>query len=94
MHEGNLSFRPGLSLAPAYDMLPMAYAPLRGGELPSYRFDPPQPRPEEAGDWQAAAGAAIAFWRRCATDDRVGTAFRETCAANAGRIEGFNQKAV
>lgn len=94
MREGNLSFRPGLSLAPAYDMLPMAYAPLRGGELPSYRFDPPQPRPEEAGDWQAAADPAIAFWRRCATDDRIGTAFRETCAANAGRIEGFNQKAV
>ncbi|MET0961344.1 MAG: type II toxin-antitoxin system HipA family toxin YjjJ [Noviherbaspirillum sp.] len=30
MHEGNLSFRPGLSLAPVYDMLPMAYAPVRG----------------------------------------------------------------
>ena len=31
MHEDNLAFRPGLTLAPVYDMLPMLYAPLRGG---------------------------------------------------------------
>lgn len=88
MHEGNLSFRPGLSLAPAYDMLPMAYAPLRGGELPNFSFDPPEARPEEMEAWRAAAGAAIVFWQRCALDDRIGSAFREICAANAGRIEG------
>jgi len=87
MHEGNLSFRPGLALAPAYDMLPMAYAPVRGGELPGYRFDPPQPRPEDAEAWKAAAQAAIVFWQRCAADDRVCAAFREICAANAGGIE-------
>jgi len=82
MHDGNLSFRPGLCLAPAYDMLPMAYAPVRGGELPGYRFDPPQPRPDDADDWRAAAQAAIVFWQGCAADDRVGAVFRETCAAN------------
>ena len=90
MHDGNLSFRPGLYLAPAYDMLPMAYAPVRGGELPGYRFDPPQPRPEDADDWRAAAQAAIVFWRRCAADDRVGAAFRETCAANADMMKQWS----
>ena len=37
MHTGNLSFRPqqSLALAPTYDMLPMLYAPLPGGEVPA-----------------------------------------------------------
>lgn len=87
MHEGNLSFRPGLTLAPAYDMLPMAYAPLRGGELPDFRFDPPQARPEEMEAWRAAAGAAVVFWQRCAADARIGSAFRGICAGNARDIE-------
>jgi hypothetical protein len=90
MHEGNLSFRPGLSLAPAYDMLPMAYAPLRGGELPGFSFAPPQARPEDAEARNKAASAAIVFWQRCAMDDRISKAFREICTANAGRIEGFS----
>ena len=42
MHLGNVSFRfrpdprgrVQLNLAPAYDMLPMLYAPLSGGEIP------------------------------------------------------------
>jgi hypothetical protein len=90
MHEGNLSFRPGLSLAPAYDMLPMAYAPLRGGELPDFSFAPPQARPEDAVARKKAASAAIVFWQRCAMDDRISKAFREICAANAGRVEGLS----
>ena len=68
-------------------MLPMAYAPLRGGELPDFSFDPPQARPEEIDAWAAAAQAAIVFWQRSASDARVGIAFREICAANAKRIE-------
>ncbi|MFO1319216.1 MAG: HipA domain-containing protein [Burkholderiales bacterium] len=36
MHLGNLGFRPAgiLRLAPTYDMVPMLYAPLAGGEVP------------------------------------------------------------
>lgn len=41
MHDGNLSFRPGLQLAPIYDMLPMGYAPVLGVELPVKQFVPP-----------------------------------------------------
>jgi hypothetical protein len=58
--------------------------------LPSYRFDPPQPRPEDADDWRAAAQAAIVFWQRCAADDRVGATFRETCAANADMMRQWS----
>ena len=62
MHLGNLSFRPHagrLALAPAYDMLPMRYAPLGGGELaPLTLLEPPLPLPgERALRAQAQANA-------------------------------------
>jgi len=83
MHEGNLSFRPGLSLAPAYDMLPMRYAPLRGGEVPPQTYTPPLPLPTEAMVWRLAAIAAISYWQRCANDGRIGLGFRGVCKENA-----------
>jgi hypothetical protein len=83
MHDGNLAFRPGLKVAPAYDMLPMLYAPSRGGELPERRYDPPLPLPAEASAWREAAHAAQAFWRRCEGEPRISDAFRGTCGANA-----------
>jgi hypothetical protein len=83
MHDGNLAFRPGLALAPAYDMLPMLYAPARGGELPERRYDPPLPLPNEAVAWRTAAEAARAFWLRGAGDGRIGEPFRRTCEENS-----------
>lgn len=65
MHSGNLSFmsehgRP-YELAPAYDMLPMAFAPTAGGQLPN-TFN----SPEISGDvgnavWKQALGLAQAY---------------------------------
>ena len=66
MHEGNLSFHPGLSLAPVYDMLPMRYAPQRGGEVPPQTYAPALPLPTEALEWHRAALAAVVYWTRCA----------------------------
>jgi hypothetical protein len=83
MHDGNLTFRPSLTLAPVYDMVPMLYAPVRGGELPERRYDPPLPLPKEAQAWRAAAEAAHAFWQLAAADERIGDAFRRTCEGNA-----------
>ncbi|MDZ4251933.1 MAG: type II toxin-antitoxin system HipA family toxin YjjJ [Sulfuritalea sp.] len=90
MHEGNLAFRPragsGLVLAPAYDMLPMHYAPLRGGEVPQRTFAPEWPLPAEAGRWHRAADAAARYWHRCAEDERIGAEFRRICADNAAAL--------
>jgi hypothetical protein len=61
-HDGNLSFRPGPALAPAYDMLPMLYAPVRGVALPPRHFSPQLPQPAERQVWTAAAVAAQDFW--------------------------------
>jgi HipA-like C-terminal domain len=88
MHTGNLSFVPddSLALAPAYDMLPMLYAPLPGGELPTRAFEPALPLPLQREAWSAACVAATSFWELAARDERIGTAFRRTCAANAKRL--------
>lgn len=83
MHEGNLAFHPGLRLAPAYDMLPMLYAPQRGGEVPPRPFAPPRPLPQEKAAWQQAAGAAQHYWLHCADDARISAEFRAICAENA-----------
>jgi hypothetical protein len=94
MHDGNLSFqprtldgRPAFRLAPAYDMLPMQYAPARGVELPPREFRPRPPLPAERGRWDEAARAAIAFWKTAADDDRISVPFRAVCVANAEALD-------
>jgi hypothetical protein len=83
MHEGNLSFHPGLTLAPVYDTLPMRYAPERGGEVPPQTFQPALPLPTEAFEWRLAARAAMGYWQRCASDTRISAEFQAICAENA-----------
>jgi hypothetical protein len=89
MHAGNLSFVPhgALSLAPAYDMLPMMYAPLAGGEVPTRTFEPALPKPSEREVWRQACEAALAFWREVALDLRVSGAFKAVGAAHARRLQ-------
>ena len=98
MHDGNLSFTPHMSaasaplcLAPAYDMLPMRYAPQRGVELPPVDFVPRLPLPAEREAWQAGAAAADQFWSRAADDDRISAQFRAVCADNAQKVRAARQ---
>ena len=86
MHKGNVSFVPAdglFRLAPVYDMLPMAYAPLAGGELPVVTYAPGLPMPQDSELWQLASAAAQSFWRAAASDVRISLAFRDICACNA-----------
>lgn len=79
--------RGALALAPAYDMLPMRFAPLRGGELPAaVQYEPPLPLPPEQAVWKAACAGALSFWRTAASDQRISAGFRSTCAAAAARL--------
>ena len=94
MHDGNLSFRPvargdgrmAFELAPIYDMLPMAYAPRRGNDLPDPPFAPTSPASSESPEWHRAARAATAFWYAAANDPRISAAFRRLCALNHQRL--------
>ena len=87
MHDGNLAFLPDLSLAPAYDMLPMMYAPSRGVELVERKFAPALPIPKERNIWVQAAAAAVVFWRRVESDNRISEEFRSIANANAAQVE-------
>ncbi len=88
MHTGNLSFRPQgtLTVAPGYDMVPMLYAPLPGGEVAPRVFEPPLPLPPQRPVWAAACTAALSFWAAAARDERISPPFRATCKANARRL--------
>jgi hypothetical protein len=89
MHLGNLSFFPAgrFELAPAYDMLPMHYAPLGGGEVPARTFSPPVPLPARRPAWRKSAAAALEFWRQAGADRRISASFRSICTANAHTLE-------
>ena len=91
MHKGNLSLLPGpvMQLAPVYDMLPMAYAPLGGGELPTANFAPMWPMPQQQELWRAASDAALDFWRSAAKDQRISPDFRQLCEHNALILQGL-----
>lgn len=95
MHAGNLSFRVTdgrLALAPVYDMLPMLYAPLPGGELPRRSFEPPLPLPAQRAAWDEACEAALRFWHAAARDRRLSDAFRATAQANATVLDRIAQR--
>ena len=77
------SDRTPLGLAPAYDMLPMRDAPLRGVELPPSAWSPTLPLPAERAAWEAAAAAGLIFWERVASDPRITAAYRDIGAQRA-----------
>jgi hypothetical protein len=95
MHMGHLSFIPDADtfrVAPAYDMLPMAYAPLPGGEVPVVRPQFALPLPAERDAWIDACACAMAFWEQAAVDERISAPFRTICRENRAVLEGLRQK--
>ena len=85
MHGGNLSLVPfegSLNLAPVYDMLPMAYAPLPGGEVPAVKWQPQPPPPAERTHWHAACTVALAYWAAVQALEGASTPWRSIAAQN------------
>ena len=79
MHFGNLAFwfddTLPFRLAPAYDMLPMQWAPTVGNATPSPDFAPPLPLPADREIWHEAAALAAEFWRLVAGNPLVSPPF-------------------
>jgi hypothetical protein len=65
-----------------YDMLPMQYAPLSGGEVPPSQFMPALPSPNQIAAWKIAYTAAVFFWESAIKDGRISVSFREICQTN------------
>ncbi len=91
MHFGNLSFffsfGARLALAPAYDMLPMLYAPVAGDAgLPTRLFEPPLPTADNLDVWRSVAEVAQEFWRLVSEHELVSTEFAAQARRNAGHV--------
>lgn len=75
MHPGNLSFflteSLPLPVTPAYDMLPMLWAPGAQGEITPRRFTPVPPIPAMEEAWRRAAAMAEEFWIAVSADERL-----------------------
>ena len=79
MHHDNLSLCMADALpwriAPAYDMLPMLWAPQHHGEITPRPFAPAPPIPATLPLWLQAAEWAAAFWNRLSADPRLSQDF-------------------
>jgi serine/threonine protein kinase HipA of HipAB toxin-antitoxin module len=80
MHLGNAGLMLGntrpLVLAPAYDMLPMAFRPAGTGEVVERAYALVLPLPGEQDVWLQAAGMAQDFWQRVAQATSISAGFR------------------
>lgn len=85
MHFGNASVMmtasPPFPLAPAFDMLPMGFAPDRQGELREPRFEPRPPLPAVIDVWPEAAQAAQEFWSLVEAEPLISDSFRRLAAS-------------
>ena len=96
MHGGNLAFLQSaagrLSLAPAYDMLPMLFAPARTGEIVARRLAARPPAPGVEAPWREALVAALGYWSRVADDERISDSFRQVCTASRQQLEALGDR--
>ena len=90
MHLGNAGLlltdeRP-LALAPAYDMLPMAFRPAVTGEVVERQYAVTLPTPEQRDDWHAAALMAHEFWKQVEQADSMSNEFRGIAGRAIGSL--------
>lgn len=92
-HHGNISLllrEHRWQLAPAYDMLPMLYAPVAGEVVPrDFAAQPPRPTVHTLPVWPRARELATRFWQRAAEDARISAGFRALAQANARFVPGL-----
>lgn len=84
MHAGNLSFylsRSPMTVAPVYDMLPMAYAPASSGAMRKDAVDINVDATVSKAAWMFALPLAEHFWQRVSDDGRVSAGFKEIARA-------------
>jgi hypothetical protein len=86
MHPGNLSFfltdTIPFTITPAYDMLPMLWAPGAQGEIVTRRFAPAPPIPAMEEPRGQAAEMAENFWVHVSADDRLTPDFANIARAS------------
>ena len=86
-HQYNVSLFPtkgGYSVAPAFDQLPMAYAPPSSGNLRNSAIAEPHPAVNTLAVWEEAQELAAEFWRR-GSEQRLSDSMQAIAREHAGR---------
>jgi hypothetical protein len=78
-------------LAPAFDQLPMLYAPTGDGQLPQREFSPPVPTGDTWTVWDDAVKLATEFWGRAAKDTRISDTMRAAARINGDTVAGVQR---
>jgi HipA-like C-terminal domain len=90
MHRGNLSFLPAadgaLQLAPAYDMLPMHFAPRASGEMSNTAPDLHYRSPPSLAIWQSVLPMVQRYWQAVLDDVRVDEGLRAGAEARLAEL--------
>jgi hypothetical protein len=85
-HHGNVSLllhQHRWQLAPAYDMLPMFYAPVAGEVVErDWASQSPRPNAHTLSVWPQAKALALQFWQSAAVDARISEDFRVVARVN------------
>lgn len=92
-HHGNVSLllhEHRWQLAPAYDMLPMFYAPVAGEVVErNWASQLPRPYADMLSVWPQARALALQFWQSAAGDARISDGFRALARVNAGLVQAL-----
>lgn len=96
-HFGNLAFYDDYSgrfaLAPAYDMLPMLFAP-QNDQIVTRVFAPPEPTANSHRAWAPARELAERYWQHLSQETRISGEFRKICAACLSTLRSFPRSGV
>jgi hypothetical protein len=89
-HHGNVSLllhQHRWQLAPAYDMLPMFYAPVAGEVVErDWASQLPRPNANTLSVWPQARELALQFWEKAAADERISAGFRALAQFNGEMV--------
>ncbi|MDW5501171.1 type II toxin-antitoxin system HipA family toxin YjjJ [Pseudomonas lundensis] len=95
MHQGNLSFlRPEqqpVTLAPLYDMLPMAFAPTSSGNMRHQALEIRLGHEVSGAVWRQAELMALEFWQRVAGHELISEDFRAIAGQMLAQVQGLNE---
>lgn len=95
-HFGNVTlfdrYDGPFELAPAYDMLPMLFAP-QDGQVMSRTFAPPSPTAATLTVWPRARVLAERYWSRLCDEPRLSTGFRAIAARCLDAVRAMPQRA-
>ena len=72
-------------LAPAYDVLPMAYRPVDGA-VSLRPLNAPTVAPRASNEWPSALESASQFWNQTKSDIRISEKFRDICSENCKMV--------